>query len=83
VTDWRQLESFSFGDSPALADELAALVLAGMKTATCSAINDGASTLVGKRMVGLSGSGQPLAVIENHGAYSTPVQRRRCSICLR
>jgi uncharacterized protein YhfF len=28
-TDWRELESFSFGDSPALADELAALVLAG------------------------------------------------------
>jgi hypothetical protein len=61
--DWRELESFSFGDSPALADELAALVLAGTKTATCSAVSDGASTEVGKRMV-LSGSGKPLAVIE-------------------
>jgi uncharacterized protein YhfF len=30
--DWRDLESYSFGDSPALADELAALVLAGVKT---------------------------------------------------
>lgn len=64
MTDWRQLESFSFGDSPALADELAALVLAGTKTATCWAASDGASTQVGKRMVVLSGSGQPLAVIE-------------------
>jgi uncharacterized protein YhfF len=34
--DWRELETFSFGDSPALADELAALVLAGMKTATAA-----------------------------------------------
>jgi uncharacterized protein YhfF len=64
VQDWSQLESFSFGDSPALADELAALVLAGTKTATCSSASDGASTYVGKRMVMLSGSGRPLAVIE-------------------
>ncbi|MFZ1474433.1 MAG: ASCH domain-containing protein, partial [Anaerolineae bacterium] len=28
----------SFGDHPDLADELAALVLAGVKTATCSAL---------------------------------------------
>jgi uncharacterized protein YhfF len=64
MTDWRQLESFSFGDSPALADELAALVLAGTETATCSATSYGASTHVGKQMVVLSGSGRPLAVIE-------------------
>lgn len=60
----RRLESFSFGDSPALADELAALVLAGVKTVTCWAAIDGALTHVGKRMVVLSGSGRPLAVIE-------------------
>jgi uncharacterized protein YhfF len=29
------LKTFAFGDSPALADELLALVLAGKKTATC------------------------------------------------
>jgi len=56
-TDWRQLESYSFGDSPALADELAALVLAGIKTATCWAAIDGALTHVGKRVVVLKGSG--------------------------
>ena len=62
--DWHQLERFSFGDSPALADELAALVLAGTKTATCWAASDGASTYVGKLMVVLSGSERPLAIIE-------------------
>lgn len=61
---WRNLESFSFGDSPALADELAALVLAGAKTATCWSASGGASTEVGKRMVMLDGAGRPLAVIE-------------------
>ena len=64
MTDWRGLESFLFGDSPELADELAALVLSGIKTATCWAASDGASTRVGKRMVVLSGSGEPMAVIE-------------------
>jgi uncharacterized protein YhfF len=32
--------TFSFGDSPAMADELLALVLAGTKTATCGARRD-------------------------------------------
>jgi uncharacterized protein YhfF len=63
--EWRDLHSFSFGDSPALADELAALVLAGLKTATCWAAADGPqSAEVGKRMVILAGSGKPLAVLE-------------------
>jgi uncharacterized protein YhfF len=62
--DWHQLERFSFGDSPALADELAALVLADTKTATCWAASDGASTYVGKQMVVLSGAERPLAIIE-------------------
>jgi uncharacterized protein YhfF len=62
--DWRKLETFVFGDTPALADELAALVLAGKKTATCWAASDGMLTEIGKRMVMLSGSGRPLAVLE-------------------
>ena len=62
--DWRQLETFSFGDNPALADDLAALVLAGKKTATCWAASDGMLTEIGKRMVVVSGSGRPLAVVE-------------------
>src|ERR1700751_5395979 len=62
--DWRDLESFSFGDSPALADQLAALVLAGKKTATCWAAAEGQKTQIGKQWIILSGGGKPLAVIE-------------------
>jgi len=62
--EWLDLESFSFGDSPALADELAALVLAGVKRATCWAASDGASTEVGNRIVMLDGSGRPRAILE-------------------
>jgi uncharacterized protein YhfF len=61
---WRDLETFSFGDSPALADELAALVLAGRKRATCWAAVDGTLTELGKRMVMLDGAGRPRAIIE-------------------
>jgi uncharacterized protein YhfF len=62
--DWRQLETFSFGDSKELAAELAALVLAGLKTATCWAVAEGELTHVGKRMVMLDGEGRRAAVIE-------------------
>ena len=62
--DWGSLEQFSFGDSPQLADELAELVLAGMKRATCWAAGEGPKTRVGKRWVVLDGTGVPVAVIE-------------------
>jgi uncharacterized protein YhfF len=62
--DWRSLERFSFGDSPELADELAGLVLAGTKRATCWAAGEGPKTHVGKQWVVLDGSGVPIAVIE-------------------
>jgi uncharacterized protein YhfF len=39
--DWRQLESFAFGDSGELADWLLALVLEGKKRATCWAVAEG------------------------------------------
>jgi uncharacterized protein YhfF len=61
--------SFSFGDSPAMADELLALVLAGTKTATCGALRDfgpGKETppVVGRRDTVLDGAGRPAAIIE-------------------
>jgi uncharacterized protein YhfF len=61
---WRSLETFSFGDGPELADELAELVLEGRKTATCWAASEGLPTELGKRMVVLDGAGRPRAVIE-------------------
>ena len=62
--DWRSLAQFSFGDSPELADELAALVLTGKKSATCWAASEGSKTRVGKQWVVLNGSGVAVAVIE-------------------
>lgn len=62
--NWRDLETFSFGDSPELADRLLELVLAGKKTATCWAVSQGLlSAEVGKMMVVLDGQGVPKAVL--------------------
>jgi len=64
LADWASLETFSFGDSPQLAETLAGLVLAGVKTATCWPVSEGQQTYVGKKMVVLNGSGMPVAVLE-------------------
>ncbi|MBS3651246.1 ASCH domain-containing protein [Pseudaminobacter sp. 19-2017] len=61
--------TFSFGDSPEMADELLALVIAGTKTATCGALRDfpedsPARPVVGRRDVVLDGQGRRAAVIE-------------------
>jgi uncharacterized protein YhfF len=62
--DWHHLESFSFGDSPALADELLALVLEGKKRATCWAVAEGLKGAeIGKSMVVRDGAGRPRAVL--------------------
>lgn len=61
--------TFAFGDSPEMAGELLALVLAGTKTATCGALRDFPEgipdrPLVGRRDVVLDGRGRRAAVIE-------------------
>jgi uncharacterized protein YhfF len=62
--DWRQLESFAFGDSGELADRLLALVLEGKKRATCWAVAEGMKGAeLGKCMVARDGSGRPRAVL--------------------
>jgi uncharacterized protein YhfF len=66
---YKTAQSFAFGDSPELADELLALVLAGRKTATCGALRDypegdAAMPVVGRRDIVLDGRGEPAAVIE-------------------
>jgi uncharacterized protein YhfF len=61
---WRDYETFLFGDSPELANELVELVLAGAKRATCWAESQGLlSAEVGKLMVALDGYGVPRAVL--------------------
>lgn len=63
------LPSFSFGDGPAMADALLALVIAGKKTATCGALReyraDRADLPVpGQRFAVTDGKGRPACVIE-------------------
>jgi uncharacterized protein YhfF len=66
---YRDAETFAFGDSPELADELLALVLSGKKTATCCSVhaydeNVEGKPRVGRRDVVLDGAGNPAAIIE-------------------
>ncbi|QCK86350.1 ASCH domain-containing protein [Phreatobacter aquaticus] len=57
-----------FGDSPELADELLALVLAGQKRATCNSLADakarGLMPKLGEINIVLDGAGQPACSIE-------------------
>jgi len=60
-----ELESFSFGDTPELADEMLELVLLGKKTATCWAVAEGdKGVVVGKRWIVKDGLGRPGAILE-------------------
>lgn len=61
-------ESFSFGDSPAMADDLARLVVEGRKTATASALADYEAAgeplpQRGDLFIVLDGAGSPRALI--------------------
>jgi uncharacterized protein YhfF len=63
--DWQSFETFTFGDSAELADELLDLVLQGKKRATCWAESQGLlSAEVGKLMVVLDSKGTPKAVVK-------------------
>ena len=73
--EWAGLDRFNFGDSPALADSLLALVIHGSKRATCWDVRDGLQgTAVGKRMIANDGAGRPRAVIET-------VELVQCRFC--
>jgi uncharacterized protein YhfF len=59
------LDSFSFGDSAELANELLELVLTGKKSATCWAASEGdKGVVVGKRWIVKDGQGRPSAILE-------------------
>jgi uncharacterized protein YhfF len=58
-----------WGDSPALADELGALIVQGTKTATCSALweweaEENPIPDVGLITIALDGRGEPLCIVE-------------------
>ena len=64
-TDKNYFECFAFGDSPEMADELLALVLAGKKTATVSVyLEDEQTPSVGDLSLVLDGRGNPACVIK-------------------
>jgi uncharacterized protein YhfF len=70
-------EAWSFGDGPEMADRLGGLVLAGRKTATCSALweleAEGEPVpRPGEVSIVLDGTGEPLCIIE-----TTEVEVRR------
>ncbi len=69
--------AWGFGDSPRLADELGALVVAGAKTATASLEweygHDGeVMPQVGDYSVILDGKGEPMCIIETTRVYIKP-----------
>lgn len=74
ASDWAALPRDRFGDDPAMQDELAALVIAGRKTATCMAEGATPAPLPGARTLIEDGAGRPVCVIE-----TISVERRRFS----
>ncbi|KHE01242.1 MULTISPECIES: ASCH domain-containing protein [Pantoea] len=71
--------SWSFGDSPALANELATLVLTGKKIATCSSLqgwyDDDVRPLPGGYNIILDGEKKPLCVVRTTGLFLTRFDR--------
>ena len=61
---YRDCPSFSFGDSPELATELAALVVSGRKSATANTPDAPDCPKVGELWVVLDGDSRPVCVIE-------------------
>lgn len=63
--DKKYFETFAFGDSPQMADELLALVLSRKKTATVSVVLEGEpKPSVGDLSLVLDGKGNPACVIK-------------------
>lgn len=69
---YQGLKTFKFGDSVALADRLAALVVAGVKTGTCSAAIHGPDAEIGERQICLNGAGMPVCEIETIDMQTLP-----------
>jgi uncharacterized protein YhfF len=78
MTDWSSFETFSFGDSPEMADRLLDYVVNGQKRATCWSVADGQQTEVGKRMVVLNGKGEAAAIVKTIEL----TQKRFCDVDL-
>ncbi|NQY40251.1 MAG: ASCH domain-containing protein [Henriciella sp.] len=69
---YQGLKTFKFGDSVELADRLAALVVAGVKTGTCLAAVHGPDAEIGERQICLNGAGTPVCEIETVDMQTLP-----------
>ena len=74
---YAKLPRFAFGDGPALADELLALVLAGKKTATCCSLRQYEAEgweipYPGYRWIVLDGAKRPRCVVETTDCATKP-----------
>lgn len=68
------LKTFKFGDGPELADRLAALVVAGVKTGTCSAAIHGPDSETGERQICLNSAGIAVCEIETLELQTLPFE---------
>ena len=71
-TTYEGLKTFQFGDGAELADRLAALVVAGVKTGTCSAAVHGPDAEIGERQICLNSAGTPVCEIETVNMQTLP-----------
>ena len=71
-TTYEGLKTFKFGDSAELADRLAALVVAGVKTGTCSAAVHGPDAAIGERQICLNSADTPVCEIETMNMQTLP-----------
>ena len=74
LSTYNGLKTFKFGDSPELADRLAALVVAGVKTGTCSAAVHGPDAEIGERQVCLNSADTAVCEIETVDMQTLPFE---------
>ena len=73
-------EAEAFGDEPSLANRLAAAIVSGLKTATCSALWEWEAAnqplpKTGKKFIVLDGQGEPTCVLETTEVFVTPFNK--------
>ena len=74
---YQGLKTFKFGDSVALADRLAALVVAGVKTGTCSAAIHGPDAEIGECQICSNGAGTAVWERETMEMQTRPFEAGR------
>jgi uncharacterized protein YhfF len=61
---YKDVERWAFGDTEQVADDLSALVLNGIKTATCAALDEDGVPQTGDIFVVVNGRNEPVCAVE-------------------